>query len=37
MKAPPIPTGGIERDVMDDDFVAAGMQYAQMMADSKLY
>jgi hypothetical protein len=30
-------TGGRERDVMDDDVIAAGMQPAQMIADSKLY
>jgi hypothetical protein len=30
-------TGGIGRDVMDDDVIAAGMQYAQMNADSKLH
>jgi hypothetical protein len=28
-------TGGRERDVMDEDAIAAGMQYAQMIADPK--
>jgi hypothetical protein len=28
-------TGGTENDVIDDDVIAAGMQYAQMIADPK--
>jgi hypothetical protein len=28
-------TGGRERDVMDEDALAAGMQQVQMIADSK--
>ena len=28
-------TGGRERDVMDDDVIAAGMQHVKMIADSK--
>jgi hypothetical protein len=31
-----MPTGGRERDVMDDDVIAAGMQYVLKIADSKL-
>jgi hypothetical protein len=36
MNVPMNSTGGGERDVMEDDALAAGMQYAQMNADSKL-
>jgi hypothetical protein len=30
-------TGGKERDVMDDVVIAAGMHYAQKIANSKLH
>jgi hypothetical protein len=30
-------TGGRERDVMDEDVIAAGMQHVLKIADSKLY
>jgi hypothetical protein len=30
-------TGGRERDVMDEDIIAAGMHHAQKIANSKLH
>jgi hypothetical protein len=37
MNDPMNSTGGGERDVMEDDAIAAGMHHAQKIANSKLH